>query len=207
MNDILNIPSKNSYLTSKQWEEIIQYVKNKKNVTEDSPVVENPEIIESPTEVIYSEAYEQMILATSVGEMYMILLIIMNENPDKLYEITTDEIQTLYNTANQMNKEKPSEDYQDLIDTLQYLAGEYDLNGAITYATWNGTSASGTYTISGTITMSSAINIASGNTLTLTGSGVIKRGSGSAYLTYKMVRLLLLKEQIIIIKSLLMVIT
>ena len=182
MSDVLNISSKNSYLTSKQWEEIVDYVKNRKNTLEDSSVIEDiEEIIDESVKITHSEAYEQMIKTSSVSEMYVVLLTIMIETPEKLYEIRSDELQDLYDTATKMNAENPSEDYVDLADTLQYLAGDFDLNGAITYATWNGTSTSGTYTISGTITMSSAINIASGKTLTLTGSGIIKRGSSSAY--------------------------
>lgn len=182
MTNILNIPSQNSYLTSKQWSEVIEYVKNKKNVMDNPPITENnKEVVEPFVEATHSEAYTQMVQTTSVSDMYMVLLSIMNENPQQLYEISEDELQILHNTANRMNGENPSEDYVDLTDTLQYLAGEYDLNGAETYATWNGTSGSGSYTISGTITISSAINITSGNTLTLTGSGIIKRGSGNGY--------------------------
>lgn len=185
MNNILNIPSKNSYLTSKQWNEVVEYVKNRKNITEN--IIDEKydnEINDTSNEVIveqHSEAYEILIKETSVSDMYMALLTVMNEEPEKLFEITQDELGILYATVNQMNEDNPSEDYVDLVDTLQYLAGEYDLNGAVAYAVWNGTSASGTYTISGEITMSSAINIGSGKTLTLTGSGVIKRGSGSGY--------------------------
>ena len=181
MNDILNISSKNSYLTTKQWEEIKEYVKNRKSITEGAPIKETDNVIEEEIQTKHSEAYEQMIVATSVSEMYMILLSIMNESLEKLYEISSDELQLLQNAADRMNEENPSEDYVDLTDTLSYLAGDFDMNGAATYATWNGTSASGTYTISGTITMSGAINITNGNTLTLTGSGTILRGSSSAY--------------------------
>lgn len=35
MSNILNIPSKNSYLTTKQWNEVVEYVKNRKNVAEE----------------------------------------------------------------------------------------------------------------------------------------------------------------------------
>lgn len=182
MSNILNIPSQNSYLTSKQWSEVIEYVKNKKNVMDNPLITENnKEVVEPFVEATHSEAYKQMVQTTSVSDMYMALLSIMNENPQQLYEISEDELQTLYDTANRMNEESPSEDYTDLADTLQYLAGEYDLNGAVAYADWNGTSGSGSYNISGTITISSVINITSGNTLTLTGSGIIKRGSGSGY--------------------------
>lgn len=130
MNDILNISSKNSYLTTRQWKEIKEYVKNRKNITENTTIKETDDIIEEEIQVKQSEAYEQMIVATSVSDMYMILLSIMNENPEKLYEISSDELQILYNAANRMNEEDSSEDYQDLADTLQYLAGDYDLNGA-----------------------------------------------------------------------------
>lgn len=175
MNDVLSISPKNSYLTSKQWETVVDYVKNKKIALD--------EIVEEPNETIEKDftAYEMMVVATSVEEMYGTMLAIMNKSPNKLYAMTSGEVQNLYNIATQMNEREASDDYQDLADTLQYLVGEYDLNDAITYATWDGSSASGTYTISGTITMSSAINITSGKTLTLTGSGRIKRGSGSAY--------------------------
>lgn len=128
MNDIFNISSKNSYLTTKQWEEVVEYVKNRKNIVEE-PVVE--EVVEEETvEIRHSDAYEQMVVATSVEEMYMTLLDIMMENPEKLYQISSDELQELYDVATQMNEENPSGDYQDLADTLQYLAGDYDLNGA-----------------------------------------------------------------------------
>ena len=177
MNDILNISSKNSYLTSKQWESVVDYVKGRTNVAQ-APETQEPEVV---VENEHSEAYEQLILADSVEDMYMTLLGIMQESPEKLFQMTTDELQILHNTAEIMNETYPSDDYADLVDTLQYIAGDYDLNGAVAYAVWNGTSASGTYTISGTITISSAINIASGKTLTLTGSGIIKRGSGNGY--------------------------
>lgn len=40
MSNILNISSKNSYLTSKQWEEVVEYVKNRKTVSEDVVIEE-----------------------------------------------------------------------------------------------------------------------------------------------------------------------
>lgn len=155
MSDVLNIPSKNSYLTSKQWKEIVEYVKNRKN----SPVVDDSEeVVEPSVESIHSEAYEQMVQTTSVSDMYMVLLSIMNESPDKLREMTTDEIQVLYDTATRMNEENPSEDYVDLADTLQYLAGEYDLNGAEILAIFNVKNASTGTEYS---TLSSAVSAAS----------------------------------------------
>lgn len=51
MSNILNIPSKNSYLTSKQWNEVVEYVKNRKNVTQDIEIKEETiieEVIEEP---------------------------------------------------------------------------------------------------------------------------------------------------------------
>lgn len=137
MNDILNIPSKNSYLTTKQWAEVIEYVKNKKLITDE--IIEETEVDEIVEEYVvvetqHSEAYEKMIKTTSVDEMYEILLTLMNESPEKLYEITPDELQVLYDTATQMNEENPSEDYVDLVDTLQYIAGDYNLNGISVYS-------------------------------------------------------------------------
>ena len=179
MNDIFNISSKNSYLTTKQWEEIKEYVKGRKVIQQTPSTEETDDVIEdTPVETQHSDAYEQMIQTTSVDEMYMTLLTIMNESPEKLYEISSDELQALYDAAKQMNEENPSEDYQDLADTLQYLAGEYDLNGAVTYASWDGNSTSGEYTISGTIILKKSIVIPSESTLILTGAGIIKRDSG-----------------------------
>lgn len=130
MNDILNVSPKSSYLTTKQWQEVVDYVKNRKNTVSEPIAEETEEVTESKkiVETQYSEAYEQLIQTTSVSEMYEVLLTIMNEEPEKLYEISSDELQTLYNMATQMNEENPSDDYVDLVDTLQYLAGDYDLN-------------------------------------------------------------------------------
>lgn len=181
MNDILNISSKNSYLTTRQWEEIKEYVKNRKSITEDTTIKETDDVIEEEIQVKQSEAYEQMIVATSVSDMYMLLLSIINENPEKLYEISSDELQILYNAANRMNEEDSSEDYQDLADTLQYIAGDYDLNGAaiLADATWSAKtySSNATENISGNITLSGTIIVKSGVTLKIFGSGVIKRAN------------------------------
>lgn len=139
MSNILNMSSKNSYLTSKQWEEVVKYVKNRSNIIEEDVVKKEPQA-EEIKEVQHSEAYKRLIQMTSVSTMYTVLLTIMNDEPEKLYEITEDELQILYNTITQMNNENPSNDYIDLVDTLQYLAGDYSLNGASTYAiTTNGT--------------------------------------------------------------------
>lgn len=72
MNDILNIPSKNSYLTSKQWEEVVEYVKNRKNATQDIEVEEETvteeiieEVIEKPNISVFST---RSILQNSYGD-------------------------------------------------------------------------------------------------------------------------------------------
>lgn len=137
----------NTYLTTKEWEEIKEYVKNRRVLTDGYTVEDVPELVyvkdttttvtsepimmfsTRPTET-HSDAYNQMIQATSVSEMYEIMLTIMNDNPESLYEMSADEIQGLYDTATEMNEENPGDDYVDLIDTLQYIAGDYDLNGA-----------------------------------------------------------------------------
>ena len=44
MNDILNISSKNSYLTTKQWNEVVEYVKNRKHeINKEESIVEKIE--------------------------------------------------------------------------------------------------------------------------------------------------------------------
>lgn len=177
MSDVLNIPSKNSYLTSKQWQEVVEYVKNRKN----PPVIEEPEIVEPSVESIHSEAYEQMVQTTSVSDMYMVLLSIMNESPDKLREMTTDKIQVLYDTATRMNEENPSEDYVDLADTLQYLAGEYDLNGAEVlmpegYTLFNasgGTLSSGNYYLDTDVALSAHLAVSAGTEVAIDLNGHI----------------------------------
>lgn len=209
MSDVLNIPSKNSYLTSKQWEEVVEYVKNRKNVVEE-PIVE--EITEEPRVMMFasksvaqnSYAYTELVQATSVSDMYEILLMIMNESPDELHNMTSDELQSLYDNATQMNEENQSDDYQDLADTLQYLAGDYDLNGAEVLATetWSGEIGAKTYTgtdnvinISGNCILTGKITISNNAAVTIIGSGVLTRASnyvgelfnvyGSATLTIK----------------------
>lgn len=52
MSNILNIPSKNSYLTTKQWEEVVEYVKNRKNVEEE--VVVEERITEEPRVMMFA---------------------------------------------------------------------------------------------------------------------------------------------------------
>lgn len=57
MDNILNIPSKNSYLTSKQWEQIVEYVENRKNVAEEESVIDEiveERVIEEPKVMMFA---------------------------------------------------------------------------------------------------------------------------------------------------------
>lgn len=173
MNDILNVSSKNSYLTTKQWKEVVEYVKNRKNIINES-VIEEVVVQEEIVESKRSEAYEKMIQTTSVSEMYEVLLTIMNEEPEKLYEMTLDELQALYDTATQMNKENLSDDYQDLADTLQYIAGDYDLNGVEVLTpsgtilnSSGGTLSNGDYYLNTDITLTTHLTVSAGTKVTI----------------------------------------
>lgn len=77
-----------------------------------------------------SEIYDTLMAAETVEEMYLALLGFMESDPDGLFELSTEELQEIYDYAAELNETVPSEDYEDLCDTLQYIAGEFDLNGA-----------------------------------------------------------------------------
>ena len=54
MSNVLDISSKNSYLTTKQWEEVVEYVKNRQNVVEEPVVEETEEIIEEQRVMMFA---------------------------------------------------------------------------------------------------------------------------------------------------------
>ena len=76
-----------------------------------------------------STIYDDMMAAVSVDEMYTLLLDVMNNDPDALWNLTDDELTALYIYAGELN----SNDV-DLCDTLQYLAGDFDLGEAVILA-------------------------------------------------------------------------
>ena len=69
MSDILNISPKNSYLTSKQWKQIVEYVKNRKNVIEESVVDEaiKEEFVEEPKIKMFTARSVAQTRATPTG--------------------------------------------------------------------------------------------------------------------------------------------
>ena len=81
-----------------------------------------------------STIYDDMMAAVSVDEMYTLLLDVMNNDPDALWNLTDDELTALYIYAGELNSNEESESYVDLCDTLQYLAGDFDLGEAVILA-------------------------------------------------------------------------
>lgn len=63
MNNILNISSKNSYLTSKQWEEVVEYVESRSNIVEKNEET----ILEEQVEEIIEEQQPKMFTLKSVA--------------------------------------------------------------------------------------------------------------------------------------------
>ena len=183
----LSISTRNTYLTTRQWNNIVEYVesrkKNIKEVNDRFNYNETNEIAVSSS----STAYIDISQATNVSEMYEILLGIMMDAPEKLFEITEDELKVLYNNAVQMNEENPSDDYIDLIDTLQYLAGEYDLNDAkilvpdgykvLTSSVSSLTS--GGYYLNSDLTISTMFNTPSGADITIDLNGYVLRSNNA----------------------------
>ena len=115
--------------------------------------------------------YEQIMIADSVEDMYILIC----QDMDVVAEFSDEELQAIYDKATELNDAEESADYADLVDTLQYIAGEYDLNGAVVLADWTGQT-TGNHTLKGTVTISKTVEL-SGD-LTLTGSGTIERASG-----------------------------
>ena len=199
MYSIINVSSNNTYLTEKEWEEVKEYVKNRRILTDSSTIEEIPELVyeeiqtatsepvmmfSTRSDEVHSDAYNQMAVATSISEMYEIMLTIMNDNPESLYDMSADEIQALYDDATGMNNENPSNDYADLIDTLQLLAGDYKLNDVelLVTETWSGTISAKTFTgtgnvvsINGTCTLTGKITVSNNTDLIITGQGIIQR--------------------------------
>lgn len=136
-----------------------------------------------------SNIYDTLMAAESVEDMYLALLGFMESDPDGLFALSSEELQELYDYAAESNELEPSEDYADLCDTLQYIAGEYELVGhPVTLApiTSNGAWSGGT-TITGAVTytfengaivtLKEPITIANGATLTIEGWGGFARYS------------------------------
>lgn len=124
------------------------------------------------TEIIISD-FETLMGINNLDELYQLLLEMMFEKGEDF--LTENEVQALYDKVVEMNEIEEYEYYEDLVDTLQYIAGDYELNNAVILADWSGQT-SGTYTVpSSGYTITKEITIT--GTLTLNGSGMINRGS------------------------------
>lgn len=132
---------------------------------------------------------EQLLAGESVEEIYILVLDLMQNDPEALRTLSADEISALRDHINYLDPEGDDADTQDLLDTLAVLpnGGEAlegdpvmlptDINGN---QTWNGdTTLSTNITwnfLNGTIvTLKNPITIPSGKILTLTGWGGFAR--------------------------------
>lgn len=79
----------------------------------------------------------ELLICEDVEQMYMLILDVMGNEPELLYEFTYSQLETLKNLAYSLNDAAPSADYEDLLDTLLYLQGELDMNGAVTLPVGN----------------------------------------------------------------------
>ena len=117
--------------------------------------------------------YEQLMASTTVEEMYGIIL----NNQATANALTSDEINSLKLHAEEIYIQNgdPTNEYVDLTETLEYLAGELETEAAV-LANWTGTvaaqtiSTTQTINLTGNVTLSGKITVASGVTLTITGT-------------------------------------
>lgn len=74
--------------------------------------------------------YEKIMQAPTVEEMYLLLL----EDTSTSASLTVEELTNLYRRAGELQTEAPAKDYEDLCETLQYLAGEFVLEDTMLLA-------------------------------------------------------------------------
>ena len=127
-----------------------------------------------------SEIYDTLMAAESVEDMYIVLLGFMDSDPDGLFELSSEELQEIYDYAAELNADAPPEDYADLCDTLQYIAGEYELLAvALGSGTMTGTEfldardSSNTVKLTGDTTITSRIMINANETLIIDLNGYV----------------------------------
>lgn len=142
MNDILNIPSKNSYLTTKQWEEVVEYVKNRKKVVEDDAteepndefnnIVETPNLagdydlsITVPTMASdmapssqQETLFEKLMAADTVTGMYNLLMETMFADKTQAEALTTEQINDLFARLDVLDPNGDESDTEMIVDVL-----------------------------------------------------------------------------------------
>lgn len=127
MSDILNIPSENSYLTSRQWEEVVKYVKNRKSVPKEpviEEVIEPEEIVESPRVMMFTAKavvnteltlYEKIMESDSVAD---ILSIIQTEDIEVVNALTKNEIDAIFERIDILDSDGVNPMTEQIVDIL-----------------------------------------------------------------------------------------
>ena len=110
--------------------------------------------------------FETLYYSDNLDDMYSNLLNFLNI--DSSFTLSDYELQSLYDKVVLMNEYEDYEYFEDLIDTLQYIAGNYELNNAQILADWNGQT-SGSYVLNGIVTISNEIVIPANSTLEIKG--------------------------------------
>ena len=148
----------------------------------------------SAEEVINQEAiqaektiYEQLVSCASVEEMYLLMLEFMNEDPQGLESLSTQEINGLRKRVEELQPENDDVDKIDLLDTLSILpnGGQEQSADIDTYvlsrtgAQLLATASGGVIKLTDNVRLSSTLTINGGKKITLDLAGYVLEGNGT----------------------------
>lgn len=111
MSNVLDISSKNSYLTTKQWEEVVEYVKSRNNVADEAVEIKNSEMIYeteiSCNDITETPSNEQAVFDILIEQpdlesLYNKLFELAETDIDSLYAMTTDELERLKSRTDEL---------------------------------------------------------------------------------------------------------